>query len=172
MWFTADTHFGHANIIEHSSRPFGTIEEHDEALIERWNEVVRPNDEVFHLGDFALTKPGRILETLNRLNGRLSLVLGNHDRPFTRLPYLSDKLHFCGHYRQLDYRGVKIKLFHFPIESWHHWDRGSWHLHGHSHGKTAHRGKRRVDVGVDCWGYRPVSFDELADVMSERVVQR
>ena len=76
-WFTADTHFGHANVLKHGRNQFTSIEEHDEALITNWNSVVFPGDRVIHCGDFAWKNP---LKYLNRLNGQIHLVLGNHDR--------------------------------------------------------------------------------------------
>ena len=64
MFFTADTHFGHRNIIAYANRPFASVEEMDEVLIERWNERIRPHDVVYHLGDFSLTRGPRTAETL------------------------------------------------------------------------------------------------------------
>lgn len=79
-WFTSDTHFGHRNIIRFDETPFSTIEEYDETLIARWNAVVKENDIVYHLGDFAMTgNKDRLKGYFNRLNGRKRIVLGNHD---------------------------------------------------------------------------------------------
>ena len=81
-WFTSDTHFGHERIIELSNRPFPDVETMNEAIIERWNAAVKPEDTVFHLGDVALGKIADSLPLVGRLNGTKILVLGNHDRPF------------------------------------------------------------------------------------------
>ena len=82
-WFTSDTHFGHANIIEYCSetRPFATIDEHDEAIETYWNETVAPDDTVYFLGDFLMghDKAERMLEIAPRLHGKKIAVLGNHD---------------------------------------------------------------------------------------------
>lgn len=78
IWFTSDTHFGHRNIIKFCNRPWNTVEEMDNALIENWNKVVKPEDIVFHLGDFAFATNGRWKEIINSLNGHIYLIVGNH----------------------------------------------------------------------------------------------
>ncbi len=88
-YFTADLHFGHGNILGYCSRPFADVEGMNAALVERWNDVVGPGDEVVVLGAFAM---GRIAETLplaRRLNGRKVLLAGNHDRPSSTWIWLS-----------------------------------------------------------------------------------
>ena len=80
MWFTSDLHFGHANIIEYSGRPFADVDEMNEALIERWNDAVQPDDLVWVLGDVAMGRIGETLPLVSRLAGRKQLVAGNHDR--------------------------------------------------------------------------------------------
>ena len=73
------THFGHTNIIRFCKRPWKTVEEMDNALIQNWNSVVGENDIVFHLGDFAFAPNWRWKELLVKLNGRIYLIMGNHD---------------------------------------------------------------------------------------------
>lgn len=79
VFFTSDTHFKHANIIKFCERPFGSIEEMNEALIANWNRVVGKDDFVFHLGDFCFGGSEAWNSILDRLNGKIYLVLGNHD---------------------------------------------------------------------------------------------
>lgn len=81
-WFTSDTHFGHARIIELSNRRFGSVDEMNEALVDNWNSVVKPEDTVYHLGDFNLGKFDESIEYAGLLNGHKILVTGNHDRLF------------------------------------------------------------------------------------------
>lgn len=78
-WFTSDTHFGHKNILEYEKehRPFASLEEMHEVMIERWNYVVKPKDKVYHLGDFAFGRKN--ISIAGKLNGRKILILGNHD---------------------------------------------------------------------------------------------
>lgn len=83
-WFTADTHFGHAGIIGRCRRPHADARAMDAALAAAWNAVVRADDEVWHLGDFAFRSAHDAGAYLRRLNGRVHLVWGNHDSPETR----------------------------------------------------------------------------------------
>ncbi len=84
IWVIADTHFGHSNIVHKFKRADGSplrdfknVHEHDETIIRNWNERVRPEDHVYHLGDFAMARIH--LATAQRLNGHKRLVRGNHD---------------------------------------------------------------------------------------------
>lgn len=78
VWMTSDTHYSHKNTLRYCGRPFFTIEECDEAMIERWNSKVKPEDTVYHIGDVAMhTAP--IKRILPRLNGKKILIVGNHD---------------------------------------------------------------------------------------------
>ena len=78
IYFTSDTHFGHANILNFCKRPFKDVDEMNEELIKRWNEVISKEDTVFHLGDFAFGGAEIWNKTLPRLNGHIVLILGNH----------------------------------------------------------------------------------------------
>lgn len=80
VFFTADQHFDHERIIEYCDRPFRTVKEMNEALIENWNSVVQKNDKVFVLGDFALSNRENIIKYGKALRGNKVLILGNHDR--------------------------------------------------------------------------------------------
>lgn len=79
IWVTSDTHFNHANIIKYCNRPFSSVEEMNETLINNWNNVVSHDDTVYHLGDFAMGDKSLIPEILGRLNGHIHFIMGNHD---------------------------------------------------------------------------------------------
>lgn len=82
VFFTSDTHFSHANILKFCERPFKTIDEMNEVLIDNWNKVVKEDDIVFHLGDFCFGGPQLWDKFLERLNGKKYLILGNHDMQY------------------------------------------------------------------------------------------
>jgi calcineurin-like phosphoesterase family protein len=127
-FFTSDTHFGHAKAIEHG-RPFSTIEEMAEVIVERWNKAVGPYDTVYHLGDFAMGKRDINVPFYgNRLNGKKWLICGNHDyldylhyhrKPEKAAEWLKVYEGVFG-FRILDYIedmevcGVKVAVHHLP----------------------------------------------------------
>jgi calcineurin-like phosphoesterase family protein len=155
IWFTADHHFGHANIIRYCARPFGDVVEQDEALICLWNQVVGPRDEVWHLGDFGFHNIEAIFK---RLAGHKHLVRGNHDAK----PGYCVKMGWASvqQVKLLKIQNQYIWLSHYAHRTWPHSHRGSWHLFGHSHGTLLPHGKS-MDVGVDPMGFYPVSFEQV-----------
>lgn len=171
IFFYSDSHFAHSNIIRFSNRPFSSIEEHDEALIERWNSVVTDKDEVYHLGDVAFWKDNyKPTEYIKQLKGRKHLILGNHDKlkPFE---YLKMGFTSVNTYLEIKYNKRKVVLCHYPILSWNGMHRGTWHLHGHCHSTINHlnEGLTRIDVGVDNFNFYPVSFEEIEVIFKDRV---
>lgn len=158
-YFTSDTHFNHANIIGYCKRPFRDVGHMNRELIQRWNERVTPDDMVLHLGDFALGKKEGMPAVFDSLNGEKMLVCGNHDSKTTRelgwvltTPAMNWNLdYYCVHNPAQVPATLKSKFV----------------FHGHLHGTTDLHpfpklsGVTYVDVGVDCWDYRPVTLDEI-----------
>jgi calcineurin-like phosphoesterase family protein len=158
VYFTSDTHFGDVRRIRIDKRPFKTIGEHDAALIARWNEVVGPDDDVYHLGDFAVTMDAVAVETwLAALNGRKHLIVGNNDSPAVTG---SSAWASISHYVELVIDGRLVVLCHYPFRTWHRSAKGAIDIHGHSHGKLKEL-PRQYDVGIDVFDYRPVTFAEI-----------
>lgn len=171
-FFLSDTHFNHTNILRMQPRPFKSIEQHDEAMIERWNAVVSDDDVVYHLGDFALglNNPERIRSIFSRLRGRKFLVYGNHDvrrdgdlhptiaglgwevRP-EAIMFVKDE-------------GQHIVLSHYAQRCWQGRSKGAWHFYGHAHGRLPAEGRSR-DVGVDLpdVDFTPRTFKQLTKGM-------
>lgn len=160
----SDTHFGHSNVLKYDGRPFSSIDEHDETLIKNWNSVVRPNDEVWHLGDVARTvKLAQAI--IPRLNGRIHIVRGNHDDDLWKRQSLFPNVTFHeAHYLRLE--GHRIYLLHYACRVWRNSHHGSFHLHGHSHGALPRLG-RSMDVGANCIGYTPVPILEAILKLSD-----
>jgi calcineurin-like phosphoesterase family protein len=158
-WFTADHHFTHENIIDYTKRPFSCAEEMDEEMIRRWNLIVGQRDIIYHLGDFALANSRRVAEIAGMLHGRIHLIPGGHDRiPRIGIPGLEIEPPLL-----TVNVGRPIVLCHYPLLSWDRSHYGVAHFHGHSHGTLAKCTSdlcRRLDVGVDCWTFAPVSLEE------------
>lgn len=165
IFFTSDTHFSHSKILKHHPRRGSSAEEMNENLIERWNNTVSGQDEVWVLGDFYLGPANGVLSIFHRLNGRKHLVAGNHDhRPTLRLPWTS--VGDIWNWRQKPYKAV---LCHFPMLTWAGAHIGVWMLHGHSHGLLEPSTTTRMDVGIDTHPeMRPYSLDEVIEYMSDK----
>ena len=167
-WFTSDTHFGHANILKYDPRPYPDIETHDQALIDNWNAVVAPGDVVYHLGDVMWhTKDEKREYILGALHGTLILIKGNHDKSNKAL--LKHPRWAAQHdYKEIRINDQKIVLFHYRMTVWNGSHRGAWALHGHSHGSLpVNYQAKTFDVGTMCWGFRPISFEEVAIEMAK-----
>lgn len=135
----------------------------DATMVARWNERVAPTDSVYHLGDFGF---GDCSDVFGQLNGRKFLIIGNHDDSrILRLPWAQEP---CMYQEiSVNERGssTKLVLFHYGIRSWNGMFKGRLHLYGHSHGRLP-GSDRCLDVGVDCWDFRPVN---LADIKARMV---
>lgn len=163
IFYSADHHFGKGRIIELVGRPFGGVEEMDDALVKLHNERVERSDDVWFLGDFGHGDERYLSRVFNRLKGRKHLIVGNHDRKeVLRLNWSSAPKHKA----VINDGGRTVVLSHYPERSWDKMYRGSYHLFGHTHGKLPGVG-RSTDVGVDAWDYRPVTADEAIGRMME-----
>lgn len=171
-YFSADFHLGHFNIIEYCNRPFKTTEEMNSFILNEVNEVVMPSDRLIILGDVAFK---RAADMLGSWRGRINcenvwVVPGNHDKVqvlnkhFKVLPLIYE--HVVEDYRLI--------LSHYRMDVWPHAHHGAGHLYGHSHGKLKPkcgpdgRGLPAFDVGVDCWGYKPLSLIQVKAEMKRR----
>ena len=164
LFFTSDTHFNDSRILTIDRRPFTSLAEHDEALTTFWNDTVGPDDEVWHLGDFARHDRATVDALLSRLNGRKNLIIGNNDGPETTAAVGWTSIQ---HYAEMTVDRTLLILCHYPFRTWNQMGRKSVDLHGHSHGKLKPL-TRQYDVGVDAWNFRPVP---LMTLLRKRVVR-
>lgn len=166
IFFTADTHFGHKNILKLCNRPFETIEEMNETLIENWNHRVSGIDTVYIVGDmfFRCSDAEAILR---RLKGKKRLIVGNHDSSWMNKVDLNR--YFVSVDRLLEISDGKhaLTLCHYPLLTWNH-AKKSYMIHGHIHADTSAdyfplicNRSNVLNAGVDINGFMPVSFDEL-----------
>ena len=178
IYVTSDTHFSHANIIKYCNRPFKDTDEMNSILIKRWNETVDKNDDVYHLGDFAFAQRTdtsiSYKETLKRnltyltsiLNGRIHLILGNHD---LKLRVMS----LCGFESvqkgplEMTYEGINCIFSHTPLENI---PIDYVNIHGHIHNTFLPQYIKPyyINVSTDITGFKPVSLDSLITIYQYR----
>ena len=168
IFFTADHHFGHANIIKHSSRPFVSVEEMDAALMANWNAVVKPQDTVYVVGDLFFRNTVSAEDYLRKLNGKKHLIVGNHDRDWMKKLDLLCFFESVERLVELNGGTHRLTLCHYPMMTWNHVAKGAYMIHGHIHNNTdaeyftlIRNMSNILNAGVDVNGYYPVSFDTL-----------
>ena len=166
IYFTADTHFGHENVIRFCDRPFASAAEMDEALVQNWNDRVKGNDTVYILGDMFF-RSVNVEEVLKKLKGKKRLIVGNHDGSWMQKTDTSKYFESIDSFLETSDGQHSLTLCHYPMLSWKHAMR-SYMIHGHIHNDTSAdfypliTGRERVlNAGVDVNGFVPVTFDEL-----------
>ena len=175
LLFTSDLHLGHNNVLRICPM-FQDIDEHDEALINKWNKKVKNNDDVYILGDLSFRSPHHISYYLSRMKGKKHLVVGNHDRYWMR--HVED---MNVYFESVDYlKTIKIEkklitLCHYPMLEWprsrYMQSETSYLIHGHIHRNNDTEVYRYIknnlphalNAGVDINGFEPVAFDELKE---------
>ena len=195
VWFTSDLHIGHLRIIELTDRPFNSVEEMNEILIENYNALVRPEDTCYHLGDCCMGQLITTLPLLKQLNGhKILAALGNHDRPSKLFHHKTEQrrgewtIKYLDYFEEI-YESMELQvpgfekpwlLHHLPYRDdsfidhayegryreFQPIDEGQILLHGHIHSTWKYKEPRQVNVGVDVWDYRPVSLDQIVGLLS------
>lgn len=163
IWFTADLHLFHTNILHMNNRPFKDCQEMYEYFVNEWNSKVKDDDYVFILGDVLWGSNSQSLKKFSeKVKGHICIVLGNHDKEKTKDGQTGSNFDWFHSYARADYIRVKseklgidqnVFLSHYPALSWPGKGRGSIMLHGHVHGSMDQFNEEsldlRVDVGVD-----------------------
>ena len=177
LFFTSDPHYGHENILKYCHRPFSSIEEHDEELIRLWNETVPEDGIVFILGDIGFCSETYLKTILNRLNGKIYWIIGNHDwRRIT--PGIMNRFECITQQMVITVDNKLVYLNHFPFLCYPDSDRHPvYQFFGHVHSgplsgssdisRLVHLNKRQYDVGVDNNEYKPISFQDIIKKIGE-----
>jgi calcineurin-like phosphoesterase family protein len=191
IFFTSDTHFNHAKKFIFEARGYKSVTEHNDALIAKINELVRPQDILFHLGDFCLniTMP-EFEQLIARINcENIYYIWGNHNSCIRRqyeetikgeyqrddicvYPYKIGKITYLGDYKEVIVNGHLIVLHHYPHQIWNQMQKFAWQLSGHSHytnptTQLDNPNNRILDVGWDGHG-KPLAFNEIQKIMSNK----
>lgn len=179
-YFTSDEHFDHFKIIEYCNRPFSSVHEMNNFMIEQWNSVVNDTSAVYVLGDFALTSIERIFHILKSLKGTKILIKGNHDR-HTVKKYI--EAGFQRVFQELNYVWKHddvlwdFKMCHRPMykkeEEFSEQVPIKWNLCGHVHDRwKINREHQILNVGVDQWNYTPITITEIIKEISKHNLSR
>lgn len=176
-YFTSDTHFNHGEIISFCKRPFADVEEMNETLITNWNRVIGKRDVVFHLGDFSFGGAAEWKNVLDRLNGKIFLILGNHD-----MKHLSKEFNYrfveVVMQKYIKIHKQAIYLNHYPFLCYGGAYKNVWQLFGHVHTSENNTGwdagrlsmlfPLQYDVGVDNNNFAPVSFEQVRCIIEKQ----
>lgn len=164
-FFFSDPHFGHYNIIEYQRRPFRTSDEMDAAMIENWNRVVAKRDQVFLLGDVSMRPFEQTCEILNALNGKITLVLGNHDK--------RGKMEKTGRFELVSPYPILFDEFfllsHEPI--FVNEQCPFCNVHGHTHLNRFANTLLHVNVSAECIDYTPIAYEEIRKIVQTRMME-
>ncbi len=152
IWFISDTHFGHKEAIEYHNRPFKTVEEMDTVIIQAWNEIVKPFDIVYHLGDFGFGGSQRIEEIVSMLSGKKILIIGNHDE---YSPKRYRRIGFDIAAQRIEFPYFVVSHEPMPLEYLK-----KFNVHGHIHNNMIDP-RNYKNVCVELTNYRPIHFDEV-----------
>ena len=137
----------------------------DRTMIANWNKVVGPDDVVYHLGDFAVGG-GPAGPYRRQLNGKIHLVIGNHEQRALRETELFESVDWM---MEIKVDKQDIVLLHYALRVWNCSHHGAWSLFGHSHGSLPDDPNLlSLDVGVDCWNFTPVSMAQLRAAMAKK----
>lgn len=165
VFFTADTHFYHKNVIRYCKRPFSSVEEMNEELINNWNKVVGPDDYIFHLGDFCFVGSDKFKSIIKRLNGHIILIRGNHDHVISKS--MEKSFEYVTYQMTIEIDKIKIYLNHYPFLTYAgpYKNPPSYQLFGHVHnnkiGRLSLLHPTQYNVGVDTNDYTPISWEIL-----------
>ena len=175
IWFTSDTHFSHNKEFLYGPRGFTNVDDMNEAIIENWNKVVKPNDIVYHLGDTMLNDNEKGIECFKRLNGQIFLIWGNHDtenRTNALFEACRHKMLGGWYAWQVKPNNMLIYMSHYPTLT-ANFDQKKFsqhvlNVHGHTHQQKNFYDPTNpfmYHVGVDSHNCTPVHLDEImADV--------
>jgi calcineurin-like phosphoesterase family protein len=147
----------------------------NEGIISNWNEKVPKDGIVFHLGDFCMGSIDNCIDLLDRLNGEIYLIKGNHDQTIIKTYNKHRPKSIVGLYNDYMFNsdGLKIHMYHYPIISWNSKHHGSWHLFGHCHGTINKtdivESSNMLDIGVDSNNYTPWNYYEIKDVIDNKL---
>ena len=150
IYFTSDTHFNQQRTLELSRRPFDSVDHMNSVLIQNWNNTVKQEDTVYHLGDFG------DITYRDHLNGRIILLVGNYELKDYTYSELKEYFDIIEEPTEVSMEGHQFYLVHEPTDQHPH----KFNLFEHIH-KLQMVKKNGLNVGVDCHNFKPISLEEV-----------
>lgn len=187
-WFLSDVHFNHKKVIEYCDRPYTSVEEMNNAIIDSWNKYINPTDEVYFIGDFGINKQ-EVFNTdiLNKLNGEKHIILGNHDFGFSRLHCNKNIEQINNKYLKAGWKSVQV-IKHLKLNNEYNVicahlppnnnfdtrysdyklqnNSTQFYLNGHLHGHYR-KFNNMIDVGWDI-DFKPISENDIIDIINDK----
>ncbi len=170
IFYTADLHIGHKNVINMSNRPFSSVDEMNISLVNNWNSVVSEEDEVYIIGDVLFNLKKHTDLYITQLKGKKHLIVGNHDIQNLDKEVFTSCFESINDYLCIDDEGRKVVLFHYPILEWNGYFRGYYHIYGHIHNNfdnfanyTMGQIKNAFNAGVDVNDFTPKTLNQLIE---------
>ena len=168
IYIISDTHFNHSNILKYCNRPFKSVEEMNEAIINNWNKLVKKNDLIYHLGDFFLGSKNELKDIVSKLNGTIYLIRGNHDR-LTIKSYEDSGIKVLKK-APIVLEDFNVLLSHRPLPDSMIKD-GYINIHGHIHEKkiediydnTLFSKDKHINASLDVLDFKPMLLSKLLE---------
>jgi calcineurin-like phosphoesterase family protein len=173
IYFTSDFHFSH-KLVALETRSFKALEEHDQCILDGLNSTLKSGDILYFLGDWMLGSSRATVQKAIEYRHKIKckqifMVWGNHDKYLRRKPEFEKWFVKCSDLMDIKIEEQSIVLCHYAMRTWNKAHYKSWMLYGHSHGSLPDNPNAlSVDVGVDCWGFKPVSYEQLIEVMAKK----
>ncbi len=167
IYYTADLHLGHENVIRYCDRPFNNAEEMGEAIVSNWNSVVKEDDEVYIVGDVLFKLNSTSPLYLDRMKGIKHLIVGNHDKRNLKKERFTSLFASINDYLVINDEGRTVVLFHYPISEWDGYFANAYHIYGHIHNsnnvanKVMSRIPNAFNAGVDLNEFTPQTLSQL-----------
>ena len=173
-WIISDTHFRHGAIYsflgldgQRIRHQFKDVAEGDAFMIQAWNDIVKPEDHIWHLGDFCMGSPQSWIDIGRRLHGHKRIIPGNHDRVGAQTYASAGFQKLCGA-KEWKIGGLRLLCTHYPVHESSLFNRDA-SIHGHTHEKEPPT-LRHYNVSVERIGYKPMHVEELAKIVKERLL--
>lgn len=172
IYLISDTHFNHKNIIKYCKRPFKNVQEMNNKLISNWNNIIKNEDKIYHLGDFALGRKEDVFDIAKKLNGIKYIVRGNHDKwnakTYEEMGFIVLKN------APIKLNEYRLLLSHFPVLD-KQIPNGYINIHGHIHNNKLYECIEKYDpklysidkhlnISCDVTEFKPISIEEIANI--------